>query len=98
MTNSKSKEHLVMESLELLNKRCSVGLYVYMIKHMPEIFDDLRIALHRINSIVINDGSNENLKDALRDYWFIQLKCIDEFNASTDIDDSMKLEPRQQYH
>jgi len=87
-----------MESLELLNERCPVSLYVYMIKNMPEIFEDLRIALDRIYSIVINDESIESLKDALSDYWFIHLKCIDEFNASTDFDDSMKLEPRRLLH
>jgi len=98
LSNSKSKDQLTSEILELLDERYPAGLYEFMYKQRPKLYKELLMAEEQIDQVFINDESIESLKYALKQYWIIHIKGIDEFNGSTNFSNKAQIEPRKLFN
>jgi len=55
LSNSKSKDQLTSEILELLDERYPAGLYEFMYKQRPKLYKELLMAEEQIDQVFIND-------------------------------------------
>jgi len=79
-----TKEEMIKKTLEQLNQFYPVGLYDWM--YLNNKTDYLRLIdiENNIDSLLINDGSQDQLKQLLIEFWQIHKKNIREFDKSNE--------------
>lgn len=82
-----TKEELLSRALEDLGKRYPVGLYEFLFKYCPDLYQQLLKLEDRIDQAYLNpNASIYQLKAVLREYWAFHMAAIKEFKHIGQLD------------
>jgi Fic family protein len=75
------KEKILKEVLRLLSEKYPIGLYEYLYKHCPDLYNQLLELENSIDQTYLN-ASIDQLKAVLREYWTFHMTAIREFKQT----------------
>jgi hypothetical protein len=70
---------LVQRTFDRLAEIYPKGLYEFMEEHLPELSRQLHELEERIDRCLLNGSGTDDLKPALREYWMVHVKAIEEW-------------------
>ena len=77
------KEAILKEVLRLLGERYPCGLYEFIYKYKPELYNKLTCLENEIDRGYLDDSVTiEGFKAILREYWKFHMEAIQEFNQA----------------
>ena len=85
-----TKDELLRNILEDLNEKYLPGLYEFLFKNRTELYKQLQSIENNIDNAYL-DGTVEELKLALRDYWVFHVRVIQLFKISNKSDTNVDL-------
>jgi len=88
------KEAILEEILNLLAKRYPTGLYEFMYEYHPDMYRRMRELEDEVDNAFL-DGTTEELKKVLREYWTLHMEAIRKFKNLDELDFSVN-EVKQQ--
>lgn len=82
----KEKEKILKEVLRLLGEKYPIGLYEYLYKRCPDLYNELILIEHDIDRSFLSDSvSIDEFKAILRDYWKLHMIAIREYKKADQL-------------
>ncbi len=79
------KEHILRQTLRLLNGKYPLGLYEWLYKYRRDEYDEIFNLVDEIDHIY-KVGSVDEFKAILREYWTCHMQAIRDFEEADQLD------------